>query len=274
MIDLTPLPNQAAGHAESIFIGPRRGVVYKPVTSGEAAFYERTSGDERWRAFLPRFVGVEQRSLGITRSSELSQILLLEDVTDGYRHACVMDVKIGYSTAAEDAAEHKRIEAQLKDRDTTTHSLALRICGLRVFDGTTYQCRDKSWGKALTDDGFFDGLRFFFDPRGDGSPTVRRRRRATLVSIVEQLERLATFMEQQRDFRFYASSLLFVYDAILEHSSNDDDETADERAPRIAMIDMAHVFAYRNDSVGDNGYSVAIQNLLRYFRRLIDESDH
>lgn len=138
-----------------------------------------------------------------------------------------------------------------------------------MFDGEKYQSRDKSWGKSLNDESFFDGLCYFFDPNSTTATTmtsVNQRRLATLVSIIEQLERLSEFMKQQREYRFYASSLLFVYEALLDV----DEVSAERAAPRVVMIDMAHVFPYRDDDgVGDNGYTVALENLLRYFRRLL-----
>ena len=73
-------------------------------------------------------------------------------------------------------------------------------------------------------------------------------------------------MRRQRQFRFYASSLLFVFEG-----ARDESAPADVRLS-MSMIDMAHALSYRDDD-DDNGYCVGLANLKRVFRRLLDVDD-
>ena len=120
-----------AGHASSIFVGPTPGVVYKPVTQAEVDFYEQVRDDARWQAFLASYVGAEANVSGAGERWPL--LLKLRDLTHGYRHPCVLDVKLGLSTVVEGQSERKQSEARKKDLETTTHALALRICGIKVL---------------------------------------------------------------------------------------------------------------------------------------------
>lgn len=246
---LQPIPRQAAGHANTIFKSAERpGVVLKPVDAREQQFYEEASQDALLVPFLPRYDGallIDQRT-----------VLLLEDVTFGYEQACVMDVKIGYCTAGENASDAKRAAMRKKDLGTTTCTLGLRICGMQVYDssGASLISHGKPWGKALTDSTFGAGLaEFFVTANNDGGGALAR-----LDGVLAQLRPLHAYMAAQRQRRFYSSSLLFAYDA-----------TSAAAPPRVRMIDMAHVFAYRDDDdVGDNGYAEALSRLIALLEAL------
>jgi hypothetical protein len=257
------LCHQAAGH-DSIFVGTEAGVVYKQANDGENEFYNEISSDAQWQRFVPRYYGVGTASaLDASASSGKSRILKLQDLTYGFQRPCVMDIKIGLSTVAEDATEPKRRIAHEKDLNTTTHWLALRICGLQVFDGTAYQSRDKEWGKSLDSNAFRDGLRLFFNPTN--APTLNESARRRLTSCLTQVDEILQFMRVQRKYRLYASSLLFVYEGASPT------ETAVEAHPVVRMIDMAHVFPLRaDDGVGDNGYCVGLENLVAALKAIVD----
>ena len=64
----------------------------------------------------------------------------------------VLDIKVGTCTVAPDAAWPKRVSHLLKDRQTTTRSLGLRIIGVHqpaASTGGEAVVRDKTHGKRL-----------------------------------------------------------------------------------------------------------------------------
>lgn len=71
---------------------------------------------------------------------------------------------------------------------------------------------DKKWGKDITDDGMEEALLRFFH---NGT----KLRVQLLELFLDKLKELWVFMDSQQHFRFYSSSLLFLYDGIEEQSS-------------------------------------------------------
>lgn len=237
---LEPLESQAAGHPNSIFRDTVAvGRVWKPVSARERLFYAEASQRSEWQSFLPRYHG----------ASDDESMIALQDLTHQYRQPCVLDLKVGLCTAGEDASEAKRANMRAKDATTTTHTLGLRICGMRVFDPTAQQhvVFGKPWGKRLTADTFQSGLMNFFTPAQRHTPLL-------VKLFVERVEELLSHMLSQTAYRFYSSSLLLVYEG-------DPDLAAAQPRITLSMIDMAHVYPWRDDHVGDNGYAAALQHL-------------
>jgi hypothetical protein len=248
-----PLESQAAGHANSIFRDlDHAGRVVKPVGERERLFYEQAQNMPEWQRFLPAYFGVVANDDDAAASTGL---IGLQDLTHTYRQPCVLDLKVGLCTAAEDASAEKRANMLAKDARTTTHTLGLRICGMRVFDAAaqTLVAADKPWGKSLTADTFQHGLARFFVHAPNGATVIAR--------FIERIDDLLAHMSSQTTFRFYSSSLLFVYEG--------DPAVADAKDVTLAMIDMAHVFPYRaDDGIGDNGYTDALRRLRTFLSNL------
>ena len=244
-------------------------------------------------------------------------LLELADCSAWARAAAVADVKIGRCSAGEDASAAKRARMEAHDAQSTSAPLALRLCGVRRGS----LVRGKAWGKALAAREFDAGLALFFD---FGSVQSRQYARRVLRAFRRRARALLAFMRSQREFRFYSSSLLLVYDLEVctffsycsficmaglinsfifvqplvdnqEHcaddfatyeesqpsqsdngevrkSADDDDDSADNDSDdvrvELRMIDHAHVYAYRDDSVGDNGYAFGLENLIKSLRNI------
>lgn len=232
----------------------------------ERRFYDEATQMAEWRAVLPEYFGA-------THSHDHQLLIALQDLTFHYRRACVLDLKIGRSSVAEDADDAKRADMHAKDVNTTSHSLGLRICGMHVFDPRIGQhvARHKAWGKRLTDDTFRAGLHAYFNAAIDENVALQPNNRicAVLRRFVARLDQIAALMQAQTQFRFYSSSLLFVYEG--DKNSTDDDPVS------LTMIDMAHVFPFRaDDGVGDNGYCDALDTLRTHLLAIlaIEESLH
>jgi len=76
--------------------------------------------------------------------------------------------------------------------------------------------------------------------------------------FIERLTILFSWMEIQTHYRFYSSSLLFVYDGVPELKAD------------VRMIDFAHVSEIKDNRV-DEGYVKGFRKLIDSLRRLIPQ---
>ena len=125
---------------------------------------------------------------------------------------------------------------------------------------SSYMHRDKYFGRRLTAETFKTGLLEYFQPIIDVGMTSMIR------AFLKRLGQLRALIEKQETYRFYSSSLLFVYDAEADRCSLDDgyDDCIDVR-----MIDFAHS-TNAGDGSGrvhegpDKGYLFGLKNLIRF----------
>ncbi|XP_076441360.1 inositol hexakisphosphate kinase 1-like [Babylonia areolata] len=135
--------------------------------------------------------------------------LVLENVVGRFACPCILDLKVGSRLYGDDASPKKMASQSRKCNMTTSRSLGLRLCGMQVYQETTgtYKSLDKYHGRTLTDDTFYDVLRDFLH-------NGRRVRSELLEPILSRLHALIDCLNQLPSFRFYASSLLIMYDGL------------------------------------------------------------
>jgi hypothetical protein len=172
---------------------------------------------------------------------ETREMITLENITHGFVRPCVLDVKMGSRQYGLRPTAVKRQSKERKAVASTSATYGIRLAGYKRWDEATQQydvkskieCRHFSLKELEVHVALFLGHR----------SQLKR-------ALAEQLRHLRHIFSQQTVFRFFTSSLLFVYDA-----------TRPVETCRIAMVDFAYTYEQRelkeaNDPDADFQYDV------------------
>ncbi|RUS33334.1 hypothetical protein BC938DRAFT_472093 [Jimgerdemannia flammicorona] len=168
--------------------------------------------------------------------------ICLENIVHGFKHPCVMDLKIGTRLYSDDASDNKRHRMLDKAAKTTSGSLGIRITGMKVFEPTSnsYTVYTKPFCKSFTPTTILSGFLAYLFPTSAASasipsldiaatsvvpvpadtdtqitaraPIPPAKKRWIMRRFVDDLEELHETVEAAHGLRMYGSSLLFVYE--------------------------------------------------------------
>ncbi|CCW69804.1 unnamed protein product [Phytomonas sp. Hart1] len=153
---------------------------------------------------------------------KVCRMIVLEDVCYGFKYPCVLDVKIGSRQYGLNASSTKKASKERKSRLSTSARHYIRLAGIRMWDAArrTYITKTKLYCRSLSISQVKAELSQFLLYSQNLGLAFRRH-----------IEELRDTMRRQKVFRFYTSSLLFIYDAAQAA------ETA-----RIIMVDFAYTY--------------------------------
>jgi len=264
----------------------RDGKVLKPVAAEthELAFYEKVAAGEVplvvERSLVPRYFG--RATLDDPDHGPI-EYMLLEDLCAGFISPSILDIKMGNQTCAvlqqwgegvplshptsnriadeqspphthrwdSDCSEHKREGHIRRDAETTTGAMGFRFCGMKVWDAKKgcYRKYPKHFGwDAAKEEQMVQCLVSFLH---DGT----RVRADVLPTFIERLSLIEEFLELGR-WRFYAASVLFIYDVEGGH------------APEVRMIDFAHAWEIKEKDTKDTGFLMGIGFLHSFWKKI------
>ena len=189
-----------------------------------------------------------------------SSYAVLQDLTKGFKHRNIMDIKIGLQTFEPNAPKTK-IQAE-KNKYPLQESLGFRISGAKMFchEEGIYKHWDKYFGRSLSsEDKLKEAFNLFFQRRFDGPFGFENQVCSDIVdSTLYQLEQIILpWMEKQRKYKFYSSSVLIIFDKDISKQK--------PAKVKVSMIDFAHVTINENSDL-DSNYITGLKNLISILR--------
>lgn len=204
---------------------------------------------------IPRFYGTVQ--------SDDCLLLELEDVAQSYKRPSIIDIKVGFKTWYPGSDERYIAKCQAKDAATTQSKLGFKICGMQVFRHLQrgFWRASKRWCKGMSEDAVNKALlRFANNEAGLTPKDIYGGPRGAIA----QLAGLADWFAHQREFCFYSSSVLIIYEGAAS--------SADAAAVSIRLVDFAHTFP--SNGQPDENFTAGARALLQALTAVLSMDAH
>ena len=289
-----PLQSQVAGHGLDAEMKTNNvpgvmitteGQILKPVQQSmglserpdrgltEVAFYSHIMKsddpiDSKIRNCIPKFSGIEQFESNTNGSQEISNFLILEDITGGFELPVVMDIKIGHNCYGPDASPEKRarkdkelwptqVPCGFKISGILSHSLKPEDEGNLNQDGKVYS--KKNFGEKLTPDTIWKVTEAFYDSEPYENVAIVNE------IFVRKLKEILEVFEIQNHYHIFGSSILFTYDAnaVRKFRNGKLSATNLEDFVQLKLIDFANVYESAGET--DANFVSGLRNLVSLF---------
>ncbi|KAF9179462.1 hypothetical protein BGZ51_004243 [Haplosporangium sp. Z 767] len=234
------------------------------------------------------------------------ECLCLENVSHGFKKACVLDLKLGTQLYDDNASDEKKARLGAVSDNTTSGKFGIRLTGFQIYDSAKddFTKYSKDYGKGLTENTILDGFRAFFSAR-----LGPERMRLVIERFVNDLADFHATIQTQ-EVRMRSSSLLMVYEGDAEafdeglameqekinaavsrakahleredkngeeidddEDDDDDDYDDDEVSQKVTdmrLIDFAHS-TFTPGMGPDEGVVLGVKSALMFFERLLQE---
>lgn len=317
--DLQPVEHQAAGHAGCLSSGD--GAVFAKLTNQqEMDFYNAMTEQQQEDSplgsllsdWMPKYLGTLIPGLVdslVDVDLGGKQYIVLQNLLYGFKNPSILDIKLGSVLTDDTVTAEKAKRLQDVSDSTTSGSLGLRVCGMKLFIGDStdipseiypemsksielvktpagnYLQFDKFFGRSLTKETIKQGLLLFFS---HGSEFMTK----SLINRFHQRLQLVYNCLLSAEVRIVSGSLFFIYenhpdawksvdahtyeerDPLLRSdfiSEEDDDEEAEEEDTPLSALNVID-FAHAKYVKGqgyDENVLNGLQSLLDIFEELL-----
>ncbi|CRH02411.1 inositol polyphosphate kinase, putative [Plasmodium relictum] len=187
----------------------------------------------------------------VRKRKECVPHIVLEDLVYGFKRPCVLDIKMGKRQRKIGASLEKKKRQVEKSFKTTSHSLGFRLCGCQNYNklSDTLFYKDKYWGRKLSKEKIPWAIRNWF---WNGCLLYEE----LIPLLLEKLHSFFNCIVELRHYRFWSSSLLWVFDGGLN------DKKARSNSLDIRMIDFANTIYLQDNPSPDDEYIFGLKNLI------------
>ncbi|KAF1796647.1 hypothetical protein V8B55DRAFT_1546536 [Mucor lusitanicus] len=250
---LVHFDQQVAGHDQLMALPTSDLIVVKPCKKRELEFYQDAHSFPEFQDFLPECYGTvraatendlkilddsalaENKTIKIDTSDNEDQNLCLENLLHGFTRPCILDLKMGSLLYDNEATDEKRKRMIRQSISTTSSSLGLRICGMKVYDpiNKRYATYEKVYGKSRTADNTVEAILAYLFPtstygtqtedyrtyaQDNTSASTARAKIPTKYSrwviecFIDTLKEIQESLIDHPNLRLIGSSILFMYE--------------------------------------------------------------
>ncbi|EPB92936.1 hypothetical protein HMPREF1544_00010 [Mucor circinelloides 1006PhL] len=213
---LVHFDQQVAGHDQLMALPTSDLIVVKPCKKKELEFYQDAHTFPEFQDLLPECYGT--------------------NLLHGFTRPCILDLKMGSLLYDNEATDEKRKRMIRQSISTTSSSLGLRICGMKVvYDPIhkRYATYEKVYGKSRTADNTVEAiLAYLFPTSSYGTQTEEYRTyiddntststarekiptkysRWVIECFIDTLQEIRESLIDHPNLRLIGSSILFMYE--------------------------------------------------------------